>query len=133
MSHLSGLGRDLSWGKRYLVRAPIARLHPIASRHAGPRKTVFKKDSQMGQRVLQTAAHALWVVAFMSFTASGQINTATVTGTVTDPTHAVIPNAQIRITSEGTGVAKTTLSNTEGRYSFTFLLPGNYELSVQAK
>src|ERR1044072_5987215 len=115
------------------MRAPIPRLHPIASRHAGHRETVFEKETKMWNKILQTAAHALWVVTFMSFTVSGQINTATVTGVVTDPTHAVIPNAQVRITSEGMGVVKTTVSNTEGRYSFTFLLPGTYELSVQAK
>src|SRR4051794_4692185 len=31
------------------------------------------------------------------------------------------------------GIVKSTLSNAEGHYSFTFLLPGTYDLSVQAK
>src|SRR5207245_11801229 len=61
------------------------------------------------------------------------INTATVTGVVTDATHAIIPNAEVKITSEGMGVVKTTSTNAEGRYSFTFLLPGTYDLSAQAK
>jgi len=87
----------------------------------------------MRKRISQAAAHALGVVALLSFTASGQINTATVTGGVTDATHAIIPDAQIKITSEGMGVVKTTSTNAEGRYSFTFLLPGTYDLSAQAK
>ena len=69
----------------------------------------------------------------LSLTASAQINTATVSGVVTDATHAVVPDAQVKITSEGMGVVKTTLSNGDGHYSFTFLLPGTYDLSVQAK
>ena len=87
----------------------------------------------MGKRILQTAAHALWVVAFMSFTVSGQINTATVTGVVTDADPRCHSRRANPITSEGMGVVKTTISNAEGRYSFTFLLPGTYDLSVQAK
>src|SRR6184192_2607403 len=82
---------------------------------------------------LQAVAYAVGVVAFLTLTVYGQINTATVTGVVTDATHAIVPQAQIQITSEGMGVIKTTVSNAEGRYSFTFLLPGTYDLSVQAK
>jgi hypothetical protein len=66
-------------------------------------------------------------------TALGQINTATVTGLVSDATHAIIPGAQVQITNEGMGVVKTAVSNPEGRYTFTFLLPGTYDLSVQAR
>src|SRR5690348_14308759 len=86
----------------------------------------------MRKRISQTRS-ALTVIAFLSFTASAQINTATVSGVVTDATHAVVPDAQVRITSEGMGVVKNTLSNVDGHYSFTFLLPGTYNLSVQAK
>jgi hypothetical protein len=56
-----------------------------------------------------------------------------VSGSVTDSTHAVIPGAQILITNEGTLLAITTVSNPEGDYSFTFLVPGTYDLLVQAK
>jgi outer membrane receptor protein involved in Fe transport len=63
----------------------------------------------------------------------GQINTATISGRITDPTSAVIPSAQIRVTNEGTGGTKTTLSNANGEYSFTFLMPGTYDVAVTAK
>ena len=64
--------------------------------------------------------------------AFGQINTATVSGRITDPSSAVIARAQIRITNQGTGAVKTTTSNAEGEYSFTFLVPGTYDLAVNA-
>lgn len=82
---------------------------------------------------LRSVVYVLGVMLLLTLTASGQINTATVTGMVTDPSHAVVPGAQIQITNENTGVAKTTTSNADGHYSFTFLLPGTYNLSTQAK
>lgn len=82
---------------------------------------------------LRAISYVFAVLAFVTLTAYSQINTATVTGIVMDPTHAVIPGAQIRITSEGTGVVKAAISNSEGNYSLTFLLPGTYDFSVQAK
>src|SRR5690242_21789929 len=81
---------------------------------------------------LKPVAHALAVGVFATLAAYCQINTATVNGTITDPSHAAVPNAQIQITNERTGVAATSTSNVDGRYSFTFVLPGNYDLSVKA-
>lgn len=77
-------------------------------------------------------AKALAAVALITFPAFGQINTATVNGTVADPSHAAVPDAQIQIINETTGVAKTTAADAEGRYSFTFVLPGTYDVSVKA-
>ena len=87
----------------------------------------------MRKRILPALAYASGAIALLSWSAYGQINTATVTGLVMDSTHAIIPQARVQITSERMGVVKTTLSNAEGRYSFTFLLPGTYDLSVEAK
>lgn len=79
--------------------------------------------------LLSSAAIALLSVG----TALGQIDTATVSGLVSDSTHALVPNAEIRITNEATGGTKTTTSNAEGQYSFTFLVPGTYDVTAEAK
>ena len=55
----------------------------------------------MRKRILQAVAYAWGVIAFLSLTASGQINTATVTGVVTDATHAIVPQAQSRSPAKG--------------------------------
>jgi hypothetical protein len=81
---------------------------------------------------LKPIAYALAVGSFVALTANCQMNTATVNGTVTDPSHAAVPKAQIEITNERTGVAATSASNGDGRYTFTFVLPGTYDLSVKA-
>lgn len=57
---------------------------------------------------------------------------ATILGKVTDPTGAVIPNAQITVTSQETGVKTTTVSNASGGYTVPFLLPGKYSISGTA-
>jgi hypothetical protein len=64
-------------------------------------------------------------------TASAQA-AAGMTGTVTDSTGAVVPNAAVIITNEGSGVMNHTVSSSAGTYTVTGLLPGTYSLTVQA-
>jgi hypothetical protein len=56
----------------------------------------------------------------------------TILGRVTDSSGAVVVNASIRITNTATQVAIETKSNSEGNYQAPFLLPGIYEVSVEA-
>ena len=55
---------------------------------------------------------------------------ATITGTVLDPTGAVIPNVTLTLLNQGTNQARTVTSNSNGLYSFTDLAVGKYNLSV---
>src|SRR5437016_9036176 len=55
-----------------------------------------------------------------------------VQGQVMDPTGAVIPNASIVLTSNGTQPASRT-SDGLGRFQFNSVAPGNYTLQVSAK
>ena len=57
---------------------------------------------------------------------------ATVDGTVTDPTGAVVGNARIVITSESTGVSRELTSNSAGFYSSTDLTPGSYKIVISS-
>ncbi len=63
----------------------------------------------------------------------GQETTASINGTITDATGAVIPNAQITVTQPSTGATRQTVSGKAGDYNITFLAPGNYEMKVEAK
>jgi len=49
-------------------------------------------------------------------------------GVVTDPSGAVIPNAQVRISNTETGAASSTTTDNQGRYEFDDLAAGNYRL-----
>jgi hypothetical protein len=62
--------------------------------------------------------------------APGQSGTSSVQGIVTDTTGAVIPDSDILLTNNGTGVKLLTKSDSAGNYSFPAVLPGSYTLEV---
>jgi hypothetical protein len=65
--------------------------------------------------------------------ASPQQYTGSVTGTVTDPSGAVVPNAQLRLVDEEKGFAFTAVSDSKGGYVIRQVPPGTYRLSVEAQ
>ena len=58
--------------------------------------------------------------------------TASLTGTVSDPTGAVIPNAVVTVTNTQTGAKRTDTADAKGRYTMPQLPPGAYSLTAQA-
>jgi hypothetical protein len=58
---------------------------------------------------------------------------ASIQGTVTDPTGAVIPGATLTLTDTDTNHAITAISNGSGVYNFNALPPDHYTLTVTAK
>ena len=58
--------------------------------------------------------------------------TGALTVMVTDPTAAVIPGAQITLTSTASGEARTQRSDAGGSYTFNLLLPGVYKVNISA-
>ena len=59
--------------------------------------------------------------------------TATISGTVTDPSGAVVANASVLLGSVEKGVQRTYTTDGTGRYSFSQLQPATYTLTVKAK
>jgi hypothetical protein len=59
--------------------------------------------------------------------------TASISGTVADPTGAVVAGATVTATNVDTGVATTLTTNAQGFYSFQSLPLGNYTISVQQR
>ena len=55
-----------------------------------------------------------------------------ISGTVTDSSGAVVPNAHITVTSVETGQAKAATTDTGGAYRVSLLTPGHYNISVTA-
>jgi len=60
---------------------------------------------------------------------------ATLTGVVSDPSNAVVPQAQVKLRNESSGSERTTVTNAEGYFTFASVDVGNYtyELTVTAK
>jgi outer membrane receptor protein involved in Fe transport len=61
-----------------------------------------------------------------------QVAGATLSGTVTDTSGTVIPNAQLSIKNIGTGIVVAVSANSDGIYSAPNLLPGDYQVEVSA-
>jgi hypothetical protein len=71
-------------------------------------------------------------IGLLSPNAEGQAVTATLVGTITDQSGAVVPNAPVSITNQGTGAVNNGNSNESGNFDFTFLTPGMYTITVTA-
>ena len=56
--------------------------------------------------------------------------TGIVVGTVTDPSGAAVPGATVTLTDTATNAARTAITNEAGRYNFSNVLPGNYNLTI---
>src|ERR1039458_5212698 len=57
---------------------------------------------------------------------------ATLLGTVTDATGAVVPNAKVTVTETQTGIIHASKSNESGNWVVPDLPPGAYEVDVEA-
>jgi Carboxypeptidase regulatory-like domain/TonB-dependent Receptor Plug Domain len=74
----------------------------------------------------------LIVLLLLPVFAFGQTDRATVTGTVVDPSGAVIAGAQILLTEAATGLKMTGSTNTSGLYTIPGLPVGTYTLSISS-
>ncbi len=54
----------------------------------------------------------------------------TMTGVVTDPSNAVVPDATVTIKDKSTNSVQTVTTNNAGRYTFLNVRPGDYEVTV---
>ena len=55
----------------------------------------------------------------------------TISGSVTDPTGAVIASAKVIVTEVQTGTKVDTVSDSAGQYTAPFLAPGDYSIAVK--
>jgi Carboxypeptidase regulatory-like domain/TonB-dependent Receptor Plug Domain/TonB dependent receptor len=67
-----------------------------------------------------------------SVPATAQVDTGTILGTVKDAAGAVVPRVKVVLTNKGTGVAHTAETGEDGRYIFTPLKIGTYQVEVEA-
>ena len=72
------------------------------------------------------------LAALAAFTLSAQGIFATLTGVVTDPSGALVANANVTLTDAGSGSARTTVTDSQGYYTFASVPVGTYNLSVEA-
>jgi hypothetical protein len=80
------------------------------------------------------AAVGLLILSLLCVRAAlGQAVTGALLGTVQDSVGAVVPNASVTLTNEGTDVTNKTISGPQGFYTFPNLTPGQYSVTIAAK
>jgi hypothetical protein len=85
---------------------------------------------------MRLRAFSIVVVALLILVSGGAVWSQTVqgviTGTITDPTGAIVPNVTVTITNIGTNISQTTTTGSDGSYRFSLVPPGTYTVDVKA-
>jgi hypothetical protein len=76
---------------------------------------------------------AVGLCCFTAVPAYSQVTGATLAGTITDASGAVVAGAQISVTNTATQVSRDTTSDSAGLYTFPNLTAGKYDVKVSAK
>src|SRR6266478_2232511 len=71
------------------------------------------------------------LVMFLFSAAALAQTTATIVGTVTDSSGAVVPSVSITVTARDTGLTRKTTTNLSGNYVVTFLPVGQYSVTAE--
>lgn len=82
---------------------------------------------------LRKKSLAILALLLIPFGAVAQITTATIVGTITDSSSAIVPGAQVTARNVDTGLTRTMITNEGGNYRLEFLPVGNYVVEVTAK
>lgn len=76
---------------------------------------------------------SLLLIALTSFiAAAAQSSTGSISGTVSDERGSVVPGANVTIKSPATGFTRSLVTDGEGRYRFTSVPTGTYDVTIEA-
>ncbi len=85
----------------------------------------------MLRRIPRSIACLLFLCLCLAVQVSGQVNTASLTGLVTDPAGAVVPNASVTVKNKATDVESSATTDSSGYYTFASLPVGTYTLTIE--
>jgi len=107
----------------------------VAAIHEGFELNPIKEGMDNMERfIVKFVVLAFWSAAFaLSAVAQETVNSASVSGRVTDPSGAVVEGAQVTVRQTDTNLSRTALSDPEGRFRFPYLRVGTYEIKVNGK
>ena len=82
---------------------------------------------------MKTQTIGLLLIALLasSSTCFGQLDRASLSGTVSDPSSGVIPQAKVTVTHVTTGVTFSTDTNQSGVYNFSGLTIGEHTVAAE--
>lgn len=78
------------------------------------------------------AVYLLSIAFILSAAVFAQSNSGSITGVITDPNGAVVPNASVSVTNQGTNERRTVQTDSDGRYEVLALPTGIYTVEASA-
>ena len=87
--------------------------------------------SKLALRALVLAFTALCIFSLAPNAMAQSATSGAVVGTVSDPSGAVVPKAEVTLVNAGTNATQTTTSNDSGGFTFPNVAPGLYTLTVK--
>ena len=82
-------------------------------------------------RIIRLLCALLALVPVSEYCIYAQAVNATLLGTITDTSGAVVANAKVTITETRTDVARSGQTNGSGNYTFADIAPGTYSVAVE--
>src|SRR5664279_6077668 len=86
----------------------------------------------LGSEFLKGVFLTTVLLGLVTLTANAQTFRGAINGTVTDPSDASVAGAQVKALETGTGIEHSTVSTSDGQFSFQDLPLGLYKLTVTA-
>src|SRR3989442_3203976 len=96
---------------------------------AGQLALHFPRREQM--KTARTISCLTLLCISMAVQVSAQVNTASLTGLVTDSAGAVVPNASVSVKNKATDVESSATTDSSGYYTFASLPVGTYTLTIE--
>src|SRR5689334_11914978 len=85
-----------------------------------------------GEKSMKRLYSAVLLLCFVFFAnAFAQTTNATLGGTVSDASRALIPGVTVTATNTATGIVSTTVTNETGSYNFPSLQTGTYKVTAE--
>src|SRR5580698_3268064 len=96
-----------------------------ATSHMRPSETFQTKGVSLRALLL-----TLLFTVLLNSAAWGQFDSASVLGTIKDPSGAAIPSATVQLLNIAKGISTTRETDGNGDYEFTNVQPGDYSITV---
>ncbi len=93
----------------------------------------MRRNSRFAHSFLCLGLTLFVFVASIGLFAQTTISTGSIQGTVTDPSGAVVGGARVTIINKATGQNIGTTTSSSGTYASGALIPGNYQIKIEAK
>src|SRR5712664_3935515 len=105
------------------MTARRVRLHAIPS--------MSRRRRPIATRIRAVPVTLIVLIALLTAqtSARAQVNAGRIVGTVSDPSHAIVPHATVVVTDIATGLSVTVITSERGDYVVTPLNPGVYRVT----